>query len=66
MFEPTLNLFSRYVSTAGSKRLYNSSRVCVDVAGRDSCRFNCLHTDLAKTSISNFSRGVRFNFGHYL
>ena len=39
MFEPTLNLFSRYVSTVGSKRRYNSSRVCVDGAGRDSCRF---------------------------
>ena len=39
MFEPTLNLFSRYVSTVGSKRRYHSSRVCVDVAGRDSCRF---------------------------
>ena len=39
MFEPTLNLFSRYVSTVRSKRRYHSSRVCVDVAGRDSCRF---------------------------
>ena len=39
MFESTLNLFSRYVSTVGSKRRYHSSRVCVDVAGRDSCRF---------------------------
>ena len=39
MFEPTLNLFSRYVSTNGSKRRYHSSRVCVDVSGRDSCRF---------------------------
>ena len=38
MFEPTKNLFSRYVSTFGSKRQYHSSRVCVDVAGRDSCR----------------------------
>ena len=27
--------FSRYVSTLGSKRRYHSSRVCVDVAGRD-------------------------------
>ena len=66
MFEPTLNLFSRYVSTVGSKRRYHSSRVCVDVAGRDSCRFNYLYTDVAKTSMSNFSRGVHFNFGHYL
>ena len=32
MFEPTLNLFSRYVSTVGSKRRYHSSRVCVDFA----------------------------------
>ena len=39
MFEPTLYLFSRYVSTVGSKRRYYSSRVCVDVAGRDGCRF---------------------------
>ena len=39
MFEPTLNLISRYVSTVGSKRRYHSSRVSVDVAGRDSCRF---------------------------
>ena len=39
MFEPTLNLFSRYVSTVGSKRRYHSSRVCVDVAKRDSCSF---------------------------
>ena len=37
MFEPTVNLFSRYVSTDGSKRRYHSSRVSVDVAGRDSC-----------------------------
>ena len=39
MFEPTLNLFFRYVSTVGSKQRYHSSRVCVDVVGRDSCRF---------------------------
>ena len=39
MFEPTLNIFSPYVSTVGSKRRYLSSRVCVDFAGRDSCRF---------------------------
>ena len=32
MFEPTLYLFSLYVSTVGSKRRYHSSRVCVDVA----------------------------------
>ena len=38
MFEPTLNLISRYVSTVGSKRRYHSLRVCVDVEGRDSCR----------------------------
>ena len=38
MFEPTKNLFSRYVSTFGSKRRYHSSRVFVDVAGRDSYR----------------------------
>ena len=37
LFEPTLNLFSRYVSTVGSKRRYHNSRVCVDVAGRESC-----------------------------
>ena len=40
MFEPTLSLFSRYVSTVGFKRRYHSPRVCVDVAGRDSCRVN--------------------------
>ena len=40
MFESILNLFSRYVSTVGSKRRYHSSRVCaVDIAARDSCRF---------------------------
>ena len=39
MFEPTLDIFSPYVSTVGSKRRYLSSRVCVDFAGRDSCRF---------------------------
>ena len=42
MFEPTLSLFSRYVSTVVSKRQYHSSRMCVDVAGRDSCRFNTI------------------------
>ena len=39
MFEPTSNLFSRYVSADGSKRRYHSSRVSVYVARRDSCRF---------------------------
>ena len=39
MFKPTLNLFSRYVSTVALNRRYHSSRVCVDVAGRASCRF---------------------------
>ena len=55
MFEPTLNLFSRYVSMVGSKRRYHSSRVCVDVAGTDSCRvfLQCFYTNVAKTSISN-------------
>ena len=68
MFEPTLNLFSRYVSTVESKRRYHSSRVCVDVAGRDSCRFctiGCwllISADVAKTSISNFRRvGTAFS-----
>ena len=42
MFESTQNLFSRYVFKDGSKRLYHSSRVCVDVVGRDSCRFNTI------------------------
>ena len=42
IFETTLSLFSRYVSTDGSKRRYHSSRVSVDVARRDSCRFNTL------------------------
>ena len=37
MFEPTLNLFSRNVSTVGSKRWYHNSLVCVAVVGRDSC-----------------------------
>ena len=63
-FEPScLNLFSRYVSTVGSKRRYHSSRVRVDVAGRDSCHFvQCFYTDVAKTSISNFRRvGTAFS-----
>ena len=54
-----LKPISRYTSTVGSKRRYHSSRMCVDVAGRDSCRFNtigCLHTYVAKTSISSFHR----------
>ena len=55
MFEPTSNLLSRYVSTVESKRRYHSSQVCVDVAGRDSFRFNCLYTDVAKTSNKQFS-----------
>ena len=42
MFEPTLSLFSRYVSTVGSKRRYHRSRMCMNVAGRDSCRFNTI------------------------
>ena len=42
MFEPTLSLFSRHVSTVGSRRRYLSSRMCVNVAGRDSCRFNTI------------------------
>ena len=67
MFESTLNLFSRYVSTVGSKRRYHSSRVCVDVAGRDSSRFlqydvGCLYIDVAKTSMSSFRRvGTAFS-----
>ena len=42
MFEPTLNLFSccsRVHAPVGSKRRHHSSRVCVAVTGRDSCRF---------------------------
>ena len=39
---PLKTFFSRYVFTVGSKRLYHSSRVCVDVVGRDSCRFNTI------------------------
>ena len=39
MFEPTLNLFSRYMPAVGSKRGYHNSQVCVDVAGGDSCCF---------------------------
>ena len=64
MFEPTKNLFSRYVSTFGFKRRYHSSWVCVDVAGRDSCRLQqhdqllevvgSLYTDVGKTKMSNF------------
>ena len=42
MFEPFLNLFSRYVSTVGPKRRYHSSRVYVDVTGRGSCRSNTI------------------------
>ena len=63
MFESILNLFSRYVSTVGSKRRYHSSRVCVDVAGRDSCHcVQCFYTGVAKTSISNFRRvGTAFS-----
>ena len=37
----TLNLFSTYVSTDGSKRQCHSSRVSFVVAGRDSCRLGC-------------------------
>ena len=37
-FEPIF----RYVSTVGSKRRYHNSRVCVDVARRDSCRFGTM------------------------
>ena len=66
MFETTLNLFSRYVSMVGSKRRKHSSRVCVDVAGRDSCRFlqwfGCLYIDVAKTSMNSFRRvGTAFS-----
>ena len=63
MFEPTLNLFSPYVSTIGSKSRYHSSRVCVDVAGRDSCRFcSMFFSEVAKTSISNFRQvGTAFS-----
>ena len=61
MFEPTFNPFSRLVSTVGWKPRYHSSRVCVDVAGRDSCGFlqwdvGFLYIDVAKTSISSFRR----------
>ena len=37
----TLNLFSTYVSTDGSKGQCHSSRVSFVVAGRDSCRLGC-------------------------
>ena len=71
ILEPTLKLFSRYVSTVGSKRRYHSSRVCVDVAGRDSCRwynrvlvvYTCMYTDVAETSISNFCQVGAAFFG---
>ena len=39
MFEPTLSLFSCYVSTVGTKRRYHSSRVGMDVTGRDNWSF---------------------------
>ena len=42
MFELTFNLFSRYVSSVGSKRRYHSSLLCVDVTERDSCSFNTI------------------------
>ena len=49
-----LNLFSRYVSTIGSKRRYHSARMCVHVAGRDSCRFCTMFSiDVAKTLIQS-------------
>ena len=35
-------LFSRHVSSVESKRRYRSSRAGVDVAGRDSCRFDTI------------------------
>ena len=43
MFESTLNLFSRYVSTVGS---------CVDVAGRDSCRFCTMYLHLCTEDLN--------------
>ena len=62
MFEPTLNLVSRFVSTFGSKRRYHSSRVCVDVAGRNTWQFCWLFfSDVAKTTLRSF-RGVRIAF----
>ena len=57
MFEPTV----------GSKRRYHSTRVCVDVARRESCRFlqedvGCLCIDVAKTSKSSFRQvGTAFS-----
>ena len=65
MFEPNLNLFSRYVSTVRSKRRYHSSRVYVDVAGRDNCRFctmpvlNWCSEDLNKQFPSSQHRPIR-------
>ena len=52
MFEPTLNLFSHYVSTVGSRPRYHSSRVCVDVAGRDSCRFCTMYLHLCTEDLN--------------
>ena len=64
MFEPTLNLFSRYVSTAGSKRRYHSSRVSAWMSTEETVVFfvQCFYTDVAKASISNFRRvGTAFS-----
>ena len=52
MFESTLNLFSRYVSTVGSRLRYHSLRVCVDVAGRDSCRFCTMYLHLCTEDLN--------------
>ena len=40
MFEPTLNLVSRYRRLDPTVDTYHCSRLSVDVAGRDSCRFS--------------------------
>ena len=56
MYEPTLNLFSRYVSTVGPKRQYHGSRDCVDVAGGDSCRSNTI--DILNNKITKIVRAL--------
>ena len=52
--KPTFNLFSRYVSTVGSKRQYHSSRVWMSPEETVVVFVQCVYTDVPKTSISSF------------
>ena len=58
----SLNLFSPYVSTIGSKRRYHSSRVWMSPEETVVVFVQCFSIDVAKTSISNFGRvGTAFS-----